>query len=96
MSKPEEKRIGQFSQFIDHQDGTVTDTRTGLMWKRTAEKKELPSTTETFSFDLAVAIQSNFAGHSDWRLPSIEELRNLLDSRLKPMLDETVFLVKQG
>lgn len=95
MSQPKEKLIGQFSQFIDHQDGTVTDTGTGLMWKRMAEKTESPTITETFSFKQATAIQSDFAGYLDWRLPSIDELGSLLDIRLRPLtFDESVFTGK--
>lgn len=95
MNQPKEKRIGQFSQFIDHQDGTVTDPRTGLMWKRMAEKTESPTLTETFSFKQATAIQSDFAGYLDWRLPSIDELGSLLDIRLTPLtFDESVFTGK--
>ena len=97
MSKPEEKRIGRFGQFIDHGDGTVTDARTGLMWKRASESAEWSDgITETFSFSHASAMRSDFSGYSDWRLPSIEELRSLLDNRLKPMLDDSVFTVQQG
>jgi Protein of unknown function (DUF1566)/Divergent InlB B-repeat domain len=95
MSQPKEKLIGQFSQFIDHQDGTVTDTGTGLMWKRMAEKTESPTIAETFSFKQATAIQSDFAGYLDWRLPSIDELGSLLDIRLRPLtFDESVFTGK--
>lgn len=97
MSKPEEKRIGRFGQFIDHGDGTVTDGRTGLMWKRASESAEWSGgITETFSFSHASAMRSDFSGYSDWRLPSIEELCSLLDNRLKPMLDDSVFAVQQG
>lgn len=94
MSKLDEKRIGQFQQFIAHGDGTLTDPRTGLMWKQEVERENrFLGISQTFSFHQALAIKSNFAGYSDWRLPSIDELRSLLDNRLTPKLDASVFQV---
>ena len=59
--------------FVVNADGTVTDTGTGLMWKRAAEGK--------FTFDEAVERfvgKDEFAGFNDWRLPTIDELKTLL------------------
>ena len=98
MNNQTGKLIGLYRRFIDHDDGTITDTRTSLMWKRLPEQgKWAGGTTETFSFAQAMALQgSTFAGYADWRLPSIEELRSLLDARLRPMLDDFVFVVHSG
>ena len=61
--------------YIDHGNGTVTDPRTGLMWKRVGEGK--------FTWEQAIEFNGkdkvvNFGGFSDWRLPQIDELKSLL------------------
>ena len=65
-------------RFVDNQDGTVTDTCTGLMWQQESN----------ISFEWCVALDYanslNFGGHSDWRMPNIRELYSIVDySRLK-------------
>ncbi|MGP0629235.1 DUF1566 domain-containing protein [Nitrospina sp. 32_T5] len=69
-------------RFIDHGDGTISDTRTGLMW---AKKDSYLDTgrwmnwREVFSYveDLN---DTTFAGHIDWRMPTLEELRTLYEA----------------
>jgi hypothetical protein len=69
---------------IDHGDGTVTDTETGLMWKRCSEGQSgvncEEGKAEKFTWDEAVKRFKNveYAGYSDWRLPIIDELKTLL------------------
>jgi hypothetical protein len=76
-AKQEPKR----TRFIDHDDGTVTDKETGLMWTKDAD---LPAEALYF-YDALSYIEemnkrnlSNF-GYTDWRLPTLEELRSLKD-----------------
>jgi hypothetical protein len=69
--------------FTDNGDGTVTDNRTSLTWKRCAENQAWTGATcagdqVLFLADDAFKIASNFAGHNDWRVPTIEELRSSL------------------
>jgi hypothetical protein len=74
-------------RFIDHGNGTATDRLTGLMWElkcaddRCGERHEV-LTTLPWHGAAAQWIdslnQERFAGHGDWRLPSLEELRTLL------------------
>ena len=73
------------SIYIDHRDGTVTDLRTGLMWKACAEGLN-GATCENGSAEhltwidaLEKANASNFANYTDWRLPSVDELRGLIE-----------------
>lgn len=67
-------------RFTDNGDGTVTDHMTGLMWS-----------TSYSSAYWGTAMQncdnSTLAGHDDWRLPNIRELRSLLSdfSRYSPV-----------
>jgi hypothetical protein len=68
-------------RFIDHDDGTVTDRETGLMWTRDAD---LPAETLLFYEALSYIEEMNKGnltnfGYTDWRLPTLEELRSLKD-----------------
>lgn len=63
----------QNSFFVDNNDGTVSDSRTGLMWKKT-EGPEL-----NWADSLRHCQQLDLAGRTDWRLPSIRELGSLID-----------------
>jgi hypothetical protein len=58
--------------FRDHCDGTVTDTRTGLMWMRTSLSSNLTNQAMTLCNELVSA------GYDDWRLPTIDELRGIV------------------
>ena len=71
-------------QYRINGDGTVTDTKTGLMWKRCSEGQSGDSCSgEATKYkweDAMSKVRSDvsFAGHSDWRTPTIEELRTLV------------------
>ncbi len=76
------QRIGKFIV----QEGIATDTETGLMWCRFAHGQTWENGTATgnakegnwkTAFD--VAKQSSYAGYTDWRLPTIDELKTLID-----------------
>ncbi len=63
--------------YVDHGDGTITDTNTGLMWQQTPDFVNK----STHAQALGGAASFNLAGHTDWRLPSIKELYSLIDFR---------------
>lgn len=75
---------GNEERYIDHQDGTVTDTQTGLMWMRPClgqQWKKGMVAGEAKAFDWRDACKQrgdDFAGYSDWRLPTFEELKTLV------------------
>ncbi len=85
--------------YIQSGDGTVTDTRTGLMWKQCLEGYEgdqcaTPNGTAAFSWQGALdhAVQHTFAGHADWRVPDIKELRSLVEEcKVTPAINNGVF-----
>ena len=81
---------GSFSNdLVDNGDRTITDRKTGLTWQKGGSGKPMR--------DAMVYIrklnQERFAGYSDWRLPTIEELASLLKRETKsrqhidPMFD---------
>jgi hypothetical protein len=69
--------------FVDNGDGTISDQHTGLMWEKLSldgsiHDRDLAFTwSGAFSAKIAVLNSMAFAGHSDWRLPNINELHTL-------------------
>lgn len=73
-------------RFIDNKDGTVTDSRTDLMWQQNTEG----SMAWEEAIDYCEGLE--LAGHSDWRMPNRNELQSIVDyTRYSPAIDESVF-----
>jgi hypothetical protein len=70
--------------YVDNGDGTITDTRTGLMWEKLSNdgtihhKEHLYTWAEAFSIKIAGLNALAFAGHRDWRVPNVNELYSLV------------------
>ena len=84
--------------YVDHGNGTVTDRRTGLMWKQCAEglSGDRCQTGSVQRFNWVDANEhpktSNFAGYSDWRLPDYRELESLQETcRRTPTINRNFF-----
>ncbi|MCP4105054.1 MAG: DUF1566 domain-containing protein [Desulfobacteraceae bacterium] len=89
-------KSGDFkNNFRDNGDGTVTDSVTGLMWEKSGSDNYM-------NYDNARAYiddlnRRKFAGHNDWRLPTLEELASLLENKriddcyIDPVFDCEVF-----
>ncbi len=64
------------NDFRDNGDGTVSDHATGLMWKKSGSDKRYSFyRTDEYVQHLN---REKFAGYSDWRVPTIEELMSLI------------------
>jgi len=89
------------SRFKDNNNGTVSDTKTGLMWKKCSEGQS-GSTCEgsAATYNWQQALQQaqtvnnggGFAGHSDWRVPNVKELLSIVEEQcVDPAINLTVF-----
>ena len=92
------------SRYRGHGDGTVTDTKTGLMWMQCSLGQSyeangacsgtatISSNDSSWSISLETAFKYTFAGYSDWRLPNINELRSLVAyDRYDPAINSAIF-----
>ncbi len=64
------------NQFTDNGNGTVTDNSTGLMWQKEGSSSKL-NISKAMNY-ITELNQKKFAGYSDWRIPTLEELGSLL------------------
>lgn len=87
--------VPAWAAFTDNNDGTVTDTETGLMWDKCSWDQTwtgpLPDDTNTCEYAastyqwaaaLGLAVIANGDNHrdyNDWRLPNKNELESLVD-----------------
>ncbi len=72
-------------RFTDNGDATVTDNLTGLMWTKDGNAPGpgacSPATTKNWqgALDYVACLNANnYLGHTDWRLPNINELRSMV------------------
>ncbi len=89
------------SQFTIKNNGTVTDKKNRLMWKQCPEGLSgtgcTTGTAGTYTWQGALnqaqAVNaSGFAGHADWRVPNIKELRSITEKQCyEPAINLTVF-----
>ncbi|MBT0664810.1 DUF1566 domain-containing protein [Geobacter pelophilus] len=86
------------ARFVINSDGTVTDSSTGLIWKRCSEglsgAKCEDGAAKTYNWKEAkkAAETSKFAGRNDWRLPTIKELDTIVEFQCSmPAVNQAVF-----
>lgn len=80
-------QMGRRHSYTNHGNGTVTDNNTGLMWVRDPDAAGVGG---VYSWNQALQVcrDLNYAGHSDWRLPTVQELVTLRDAgRYNPSID---------
>ncbi len=74
------------NDFVDNNDGTITDSATGLMWEQDDSGVDAP---DGLNWEEALARvemlnTAEHLGHSDWRLPNVKELQSILDYGRSP------------
>ncbi len=86
------------SRYVVHDAGTVTDTATGLMWKRCVQGVSTDDCSVGAGKLLIRADAMNsaraeeFGDFTDWRLPKIEELQSLIvDCASGPTINHIAF-----
>jgi hypothetical protein len=81
--KPEPVReiapVETVGRFIDNLDGTITDTKTNLMWVKNGWRLDFFSAVSWWDANKKCAA-FKAGGHSDWRLPTIREWKTLIDT----------------
>jgi hypothetical protein len=71
-----------FAVYVDNKNGTVTDTRTGLVWQQADD-----GVARTWADAGPYCENLVLGGYGDWRLPRIDELETLVDySRYDPAI----------
>jgi len=97
-------KLGTPLRYRDNGDGTVTDLNTRLMWEKKVGGSGCLRCVNDESYRWSIGIEdgaqksiwdwlddlnaSNFAGHSDWRIPNVRELHSIVHYGLSsPSLD---------
>ena len=65
-------------RFVDNKDGTVTDSKTHLMWAKDDNQGDV-----TWRNAKAYCEHIILSKYEDWRMPTINELASLYDKRAK-------------
>ena len=80
--------VSEQPQFVDNNDGTVTDRATGLMWQKCTMGGQWNDVTggcdgkpEAYIWENALleCEDLDFAGYDDWRLPDCQELHSIVN-----------------
>ena len=87
------------SRFTIHNDGTVTDNQTGLMWMRCSlgqiwDGASCTGNVTKFTWEEALSTpgHNDFAGFTDWYLPNFRELNSIVElACVHPAINQTVF-----
>ncbi|MBW1614208.1 MAG: DUF1566 domain-containing protein [Deltaproteobacteria bacterium] len=66
------------NDYVDNGNGTIIDRTTGLMWQKNSSHHMEGSDAQVYVDTLN---RKRFLGLTDWRLPTIEELASLIESK---------------
>ena len=69
-------------RFVDNGNGTVTDTTTGLIWQKEDDGKK-----RTWSEAVNYSKSLSLDGFSNWRLPTLDELKSIIDDYISPTIN---------
>ena len=95
------------NRFTINNDGTVSDTKTGLTWKRCSEGQSgldcrigaAAKYTWQGALQQAQSVNNNggFAGYKNWRLPNIKELDSIVETQcIEPSINLVIFPESQS
>jgi hypothetical protein len=85
------------SGYVDQGNGSVLHSPSGLIWQRCAigqtwTGSACSGSASSMDWNAAQSLSSSLAGHSDWRLPTQEELLSLADySTFSPAINASQF-----
>ena len=90
------------SRFTVNNNGTVSDTKTGLMWKKCSEGQSgsdcRSGSATKYGWEQALrhaqTVNNNggFASYSDWRVPNLKELLSIVEEQcVEPSINLTIF-----
>jgi len=87
-----ENYVPDMERFTDNENGTISDSSTGLMWQRCHHGQSWDGSTCSGRSSGAVswpdafkyAEQNVFSGYVDWRLPNVKELYSLVNTECRP------------
>jgi len=65
------------NDFVDNGDGTIADTVTNLMWQKEGSPRRLSH--KKAKLFVGQLNKEKYAGYSDWRIPTIEELASVIN-----------------
>lgn len=81
-----ELQKGLVRAYVDNGDGTITDTRTGLMWEKLSDDGSIHDKDSFYSWANAFATKvatlnggGGFAGYTDWRVPNVNEIQSIVN-----------------
>jgi hypothetical protein len=78
---------GSLGHLISNSDGTVSDTKTGLMWQKTGSVSA-----DTWKNAVRYCENLNEAGYLDWRMPTAKELASIVKlDTYNPSIDTAYF-----
>lgn len=72
------------NNFVDNDNGTISDLATGLMWQKADDGKG-----RDWQEALSYAENLNLAAYSDWRLPNAKELQSIVDYTRSPQTTQS-------
>ncbi len=75
------------NDFVDNNDGTITDKATGLMW--TTNDSGIGMDWEHALSWIQQMNDKNYLGYNDWRLPNVKELQSIVDYNRSPNATES-------